>query len=204
MNRTLLLGAAWTASAGAAVGLGFLAVSLVDASASPVVQPVASDLLDAAETTASGGPSASPAPTAQQVTAGGTVTASCAPGATVPVLSGAPAPGWWPDDSQDPGKFEFESDTQSVEVRATCVGGVPQFVVEGPRAAGDRGGDDGGTPASSDAPDDSAGRVGGGHGADDGAGHDVGDDHGGGSNSGSGGSGGGSGGHGSGGHGSDG
>ena len=45
MNRTLLLGTAWTASAGAAVGLGFLAVSLVDASASPTVQPVASSAL---------------------------------------------------------------------------------------------------------------------------------------------------------------
>ena len=41
MQRTLALGALWTASAGAAVGLGFLAVSLVDASASPATSPVA-------------------------------------------------------------------------------------------------------------------------------------------------------------------
>jgi hypothetical protein len=213
MNRTLLLGTAWTASAGAAVGLGFLAVSLVDASASPAVQPVASSALESGESTsAAPSPSASPAPTGQQNTVGGTVFASCAGGSTVPVLSGAPAAGWWPDDSQKPGQFEFKSATQSIEVNVTCVGGVPQFAVEGPRADdNNRGGDDngGGTPAapsSSDAPDDSDGRVGGGHGADDGPGHDAGDDHGGGSNSGSGSSGGGSddsGSGGSGGHGSD-
>ena len=40
MKRTLALGAAWTGSAVAAVGLGFLAVSLVGASASPGTVPV--------------------------------------------------------------------------------------------------------------------------------------------------------------------
>src|SRR3954471_6775631 len=122
MNRTLLLGAAWTASAGAAVGLGFLAVSLVDASASPAVQPVAVTGTESGATSAAPSPSVSPAPTGSKVTPGGTVFASCAGGSTVPVLSGAPAAGWWPDDSQEPGKFEFRSATQSVEVRATCVG----------------------------------------------------------------------------------
>ena len=52
MNRSVALGAAWSASAIAAVGLGFLAVSLVDASASPGTAPVA------ATTTASTTPGA--------------------------------------------------------------------------------------------------------------------------------------------------
>jgi hypothetical protein len=176
MNRTLLLGAAWTASAGAAVGLGFLAVSLVDASASPVVQPVSSRAPESADATSSRPPAVSPAPSGEQATPGGTVFATCAGGTAVPVLAGAPAAGWWPDDSQDPGKFEFKSATRSIEVRASCVGGTPRFVVEGPRSDDRARGTDVANPAASrsDAPDDSAGRVGGGHGADDGPGDDRG------------------------------
>jgi hypothetical protein len=153
MNKPLLLGAAWAASAGAAVGLGFLAVSLVDASASPVVQPVSYSALESAEATSADTTIAPPAQTAQpvtpggtdtaiappappgvaqQVTPGGTVVATCVGDAAVPVLAGAPAAGWWPDDTRQPGTFEFESATQSIEVRATCVGGTPQFVGEGP------------------------------------------------------------------------
>src|SRR3954447_10889591 len=48
MKRTLTLGAVWTASAAAAVGLGFLAVSLVDASASPATSSTATSADDSA------------------------------------------------------------------------------------------------------------------------------------------------------------
>jgi hypothetical protein len=173
MRRTVTLGAAWTASAAAAVGLGFLAVSLVDASASPrstdvaVTRTSASDLLT---------PPASSAPTATSgvhVTAGGSVFASCVAGA--PSLAGAPAPGWWMDDSSEPGKVEFRNGTQKVEVHTVCVGDEPQFSDDGLRAddAGHGGGstDPTPTPSGSHGSDDpaghdSSGSGGGGHGAD--------------------------------------
>jgi hypothetical protein len=177
MKRTIALGAAWTASAAAAVGLGFLAVSLVDASAAPGTRPVA------ASTTASSGSSsttaAAPGVTSREhTTVGGTVFASCA--GNTPSLAGAPATGWWVDDPAAPGQVEFRNGTQKVEVHTVCIGDVPQFSVEGPRADGS-GRDDGSTdPASpsSDAasptsgPDDSSGRDGGGHGSDDPPGDD--------------------------------
>jgi hypothetical protein len=196
MKRTLLYGSAWAASAAAAVGLGFLAVSLVDASAATPLPA-----LDSSVTTLSaGGPSPapptsslpspatdSPAPVAagQQVTAGGTVYGSCADG--VPVLASAPAAGWSLDDSNDAGRVEFGNGAQKIEVRVSCVGGVAQFSVEGPRAEDSGGGSGSGARSgnpvdhsSSTAPvpaagtassvDDSAGRTGGGHGADDGIG----------------------------------
>jgi hypothetical protein len=204
MNRTLLLGTAWTASAGAAVGLGFLAVSLVDASASPAVQPISSTAPEIGDGSSLPSTSTFPALAGEKSTPGGTVYANCADDSSRPtaVLAGAPAAGWWVDDSSTPGEVEFKSATQSIEVTVTCVGGVPQFAVEGPRADdNNRGGDDGGagTPAapSTEVADDH-----GGGGADDGPTHDVGDDHGGGSGSGGSGSGG-SGSGDSGGHGSD-
>ncbi|TFV83440.1 hypothetical protein [Blastococcus sp. CT_GayMR16] len=176
MNRSLVLGAAWTASAAAAVGLGFLAVSLVDASASPGTQQVAASTTASVPSTS---PSTSPtaAPTAaapgEQVTVGGTVFAACTSGA--PDLASAPAPGWWVDDSSDQGEVEFRNGSQKVEVHTVCVDGGPQFSVEGPRA-------DGGssasttpgptTPAAPSSADDSSGRGGGGHGSDDPAGDD--------------------------------
>src|SRR3954471_18839660 len=148
MKRTLLLGSAWTASAAAAVALGFLAISLVDASASDGGQVLPA----AATTTADDSPStATPAPVAagQQVTDGDTVYGSCDGG--LPVVASAPAAGWWLDDSSDPGVVEFQNGTLEVEVRVTCVDGIAQFSVEGPRT-GDNGGhgsDDG--PASAPA-----------------------------------------------------
>ena len=160
MQRTLVLGAVWTASAAAAVGLGFLAVSLVGASASPGPQPVAS-------TTTSTGAAPTPAvpvSSGQMDTVGGTVYASCVSGA--PDLASAPAPGWWVDDSSDVGEVEFRNGSQKVEIRAVCVDGGPQFSVEGPRAESDSPSP---TPSSSD---DSSGRDGGGHGSDDSGGDD--------------------------------
>jgi hypothetical protein len=201
MKRTLTLGAAWTASAAAAIGLGFLAVSLVDASASPGSLPAAasgglassgaaSSSTTAAPSTASGadddpGPRAPvPGVSVEQVTAGGTVYAGCADG--LPVLASAPAPGWWVDDSSTVDQVEFKAGSQSIEVHVGCATGSPQFSVEGPRTDdGDRDGGSSATPAattSSTHPtgDDSDGRVGGGHGSDDGAGDDSGGRHGGG------------------------
>jgi hypothetical protein len=197
MKRTLLLGSAWTASAAAAVGLGFLAISLVDASASPGGQTLAASVT----TESSGGSPSSSSPTdspvataGQQVTEGGTVYGSCDGG--VPVLASAPAAGWWLDDSSSVGQVEFQNDTLKIEVHVTCVGGVAQFSVEGPR-----GDDSHGNDATTSAPaatshssgDDSDGRVGGGHGSDDAATsapaattHSSGDDSGNGSGSGSG------------------
>ena len=173
MKRTLALGAAWTASAAAAVGLGFLAVSLVDASASPGTQPQA-----ATGTTTSAAPSATPtatpvASTGQMATVGGTVFADCTSG--TPVVAGVPAAGWWADDSPKPGEAEFENGTLKVEVLVSCVGGGPVFRMEGPRADDSGGGSpstSSSAPSSTDAPDDSDGRGGGGHGSDDSGGDD--------------------------------
>src|SRR3712207_2298362 len=135
MKRTLLLGSAWTASAAAAVGLGFLAVSLVNASASPATTPAAAGSFvtsDSPSSSSSASPSTSVSFTGEQATVAGTVYANCAGG--TPVLAGAPAAGWAADDSQKPGEFEFESGTQKLEVRVTCDGQTPRFSVEGPRA----------------------------------------------------------------------
>ena len=213
MKRTVLLATAWTGSAAAAVGLGFLAVSLVDASASPGTVPLAATATAATSDDPPASPSASTATTTAgtKATVAGTVSASCTSGA--PRVSGAPATGWWIDDSDgaDPGQVEFRDGSRTLEVSVTCVGGSPRFAVEGPRTRGGGGNDDvtraPAAPATTDAPDDSDGRVGGGSGADDPAGDDSGGRHGS-DDSGSGGSGGhgggsGSGGHGSGGHGSD-
>jgi hypothetical protein len=170
VKRELVLGAAWTASAAAAVGLGFLAVSLVGASASP--GPVAS-----ATTPTTTPTSGSVAPSGEMATAGGTVYASC--DGAVAALASAPAPGWWVDDSSDPGQVEFRNGNQKVEIRAVCVDGGPRFSVEGPRDDHSGGSGPATTPAPSPASpsaddhgghggdDDSSGRGSGGHGSDD-------------------------------------
>ena len=189
MNRSVALGAAWSASAIAAVGLGFLAVSLVDASASPGTSPAAAT---STTSTTPGAPSTSTVPvaTGDYITVAGTVFADCSSGS--PALAGAPAAGWWADDSNKPGEFEFKSASQKLEVHVSCVNGSPQFSDEGLRADdnGGRGGDDGTHSSSSSSSsasasnssghddsddsgsddsgsDDSSGRSGGGHGSDD-------------------------------------
>jgi hypothetical protein len=177
MNRSVALGAAWSASAVAAVGLGFLAVSLVDASASPGTSPVAATSTASTTPAAPSGTSA-PLATGDHITVAGTVFADCTSGS--PVLAGAPAAGWWADDSNDPGEFEFENATQKLEVHVSCVDGSPRFSDEGVRADDDGGRGGHATPTSmplpstADAPDDSDGRDGGGHGSDDGPGDDSG------------------------------
>jgi len=177
MKRTIALGAAWTASAAAAVGLGFLAVSLVDASAAPGTQPVAATTSAPTASTASSSPEV-PAPGAtsgEHVTVGGTVFASCVGG--VPSLAGAPAPGWWVDDSNKPGEVEFKNGTQKVEVHTVCVGDVPQFSDEGLRADESGRGNGSSAPASSSSgsPSSTSGRDDSGHGSDD-SGHSGSDD----------------------------
>jgi hypothetical protein len=185
MRRPLLLGAAWLASAGAAVGLGFLAVSLVGAGASPATTPAAVTTDSTATPTDGTAAPTSPLPTGEFATAGGTVYANCSDG--TPVLAGVPAAGWWVDDSDDSAKVEFKNGSQKVEVHVTCSGGSPQFFQEGPRAD-DSGGDDSSSSSSSPSTsgrDDHGGDDGddnSGHGGDDGGDHDnsgsgSGDDH---------------------------
>src|SRR4051794_24899674 len=122
MKRAAVLGAAWTASAAAAIGLGFLAVSLVGASASPTApRAVATGI----PTTSA--PAAAPNPSGEQATVGGTAYATCASG--VPHLASAPAPGWWVDGSAGAGQVEFRDATRKVEIRVVCTGGAPSFTV---------------------------------------------------------------------------
>jgi len=184
MKRTIALGAAWTASAAAAVGLGFLAVSLVDASASPGTTLAAATTAPSA--TSSAQPSTTPSSptgtttgassTGQYDTAGGRVFADCATG--TPLLAGVPASGWVVDDSNDPGELEFESGAQKVEVHVTCAAGVPVFSLDDSSSSSSRASSSS-SPASatsghddSGRSDDSSGRDGGGHGSDDGPGDD--------------------------------
>ncbi|MCW2740009.1 MAG: hypothetical protein JWR45_431 [Blastococcus sp.] len=160
MKRSIALGAAWTASAAAAVGLGFLAVSLVGASASPA-RPVAATTSATATATASGAPVA-PSAKGEFATTGGTVLADCTTGS--PVLAGVPAAGWSVDDSNDAGRMEFRGGGQKVEVDVACVGGTPVFSLDASSSSA--------APAATSAGDDSSGRGGGGHGSDDGSGDD--------------------------------
>ncbi|MGY1722540.1 hypothetical protein [Blastococcus sp. SYSU DS0533] len=178
MRRPVLLGAAWTASAAAAIGLGFLAVSLVDASASPGTSPVAATTSSPAapvptatapDGSVSGLPVPAASPTGEYATAGGTVFADCTSGS--PVLAGVPATGWWVDPSDDIGKMEFENDDDDIDVHVACIDGAPRFALDDSVF---RSSSSSSSSPSSSGPasprsgwDDSDGRIGGGHGADD-------------------------------------
>jgi hypothetical protein len=147
MKRTVALGALWTVSAAAAVGLGFLAVSFVDADAAPGTGPATATAVPSSESAPSepapsdqGGPAAPTAeppaaPSGEYATVGGTVYASCDGG--VLEVAAAPAAGWWLDDQDATGEVEFESPTQKVEVHVSCAGGGPAFSDEGVRADDD-------------------------------------------------------------------
>jgi hypothetical protein len=144
MKKTLVLGGAWLAASVAAVGIGFGAVSLVDASASPATAPPPSSAAATAPADA-GGAATTPLPPAssgEQATAGGTVLADCVDG--VARLAAAPAPGWAVEQYAD--HVEFRSGNAKVEVHVGCVAGAPVFTVEGP------GGDDDATPSVTPAP----------------------------------------------------
>jgi hypothetical protein len=191
MTRTsvrgpVLLGAVWTASAAAAIGLGFLAVSLVDAAASPGTSPVAATTTSSTSAAPTGSVSGGPAPTpvgpsasatGEYGTAGGTVFADCTSGS--PVLAGVPAAGWWVDPSDDLGKMEFENDDDDIDVHVACVDGVPQFALDDSAFRSSSSSSSSSSPSSSSSSpsstsgrDDSDGRSGGGHGSDDGPGDD--------------------------------
>ena len=182
MTRTAALAALWTASAASAVGLGFLAVSLVDAEASPVTRPIAATESvsaspagshDAGLPAAASQPPAAAPPSGEYATVGGTVFASCDGG--ILQVGAAPATGWWVDDQDQHGEVEFESATREIEVHVACADGVPSFRDEGVRADEDRP-EDSSSPSPSPGADDSTGRVGGGHGSDDPPGDDDGGD----------------------------
>jgi len=179
VKPTFVLVAVWLAAAAAAVGVGFLAVSLVDASAAPPAQTALAARPTEAETS-----SPATAPSGEQPTPGGTVYASCVGGAAR--LAGAPASGWTAEQSAD--HVEFRDGTSKIEVRADCSTGSPQFAVEDPPADGSGGKDDGPTATTAATPamattsstadssgheaddpagDDHGGGRGGGHGADE-------------------------------------
>ena len=183
MKQTIAFGALWATSAASAVGLGFLAVSLVDAGAATVADPVSATASSSAAPSASEDvppPASAPRPpvaapvSGEHATVGGTVFASC--DGEVLRVAAAPAAGWWLDDQDQHGEVEFESATRKAEVHVGCADGAPVFHDEGVRADDDRPEDSSGagtTPAGTvSSTDDSAGRVGGGHGSDDPPGDD--------------------------------
>lgn len=183
MTRTVALAALWTASAASAVGLGFLAVSLVDAEASPVTRPIAApESVPAAPSTSddTGLPAPAPQPPAaalpsgEYATVGGTVFTSCDGGLLQ--VAAAPATGWWVDDQDQHGEVEFESATREIEVHVACADGVPVFRDEGLRADENRPEDSSSSSSPTPGADDSTGRVGGGPGSDDPPGDDNGGD----------------------------
>ncbi|NEK57526.1 hypothetical protein GCU56_06530 [Geodermatophilus sabuli] len=181
MKRAVAFGALWTASAAAAVGLGLLAVSLVDAGASPGTAPAAATAGSTAPSTTPPGDTTTPAPvppapaptSGEYSTVGGTIVASC--DGDVLQVAAAPATGWWLDDQDERGEVEFESEDGKVEVHVTCVDGTPSFSDVDIRTGEDGAGRSSGSSSAStgpSAPDDSDGRRGGGHGSDDGPGDD--------------------------------
>ncbi len=183
MTRTVALAALWTASAASAVGLGFLAVFLVDAEASPVTRPIAAtESVSVAPSTsddaglpapAPQSPAAAP-PSGEYATVGGTVFASCEGG--ILQVAAAPATGWWVDDQDQHGEVEFESATQEIEVHVACADGVPSVRDEGVRADENRPEDSSSSSPPTPGADDSTGRVAGGPGSDDPPGDDNGGD----------------------------
>jgi hypothetical protein len=163
MKRPFALVAVWVVAAAAAVGVGFLAVSLIDASAATPSQP---GLPAVSSTTQTADPSV-PAAAGEQSTPGGTVYATCVDGATQ--LAGAPAAGWTVEKSAD--QVEFRNGSAKIEVHADCSTGSPQFLVEDGDSAAATTPEPttSGTTSSSNGGDDHGGdRKGGrGHGSDD-------------------------------------
>ena len=181
MKRAVPLAALWIAAAAAAVGLGFLAVSLVDASGAPATPLVTATSTASPSTSAPSKPARQPA-IGDFVTVAGTAYANCSSGG--PVVAGAPAAGWWVDDSSSVGKVEFQNGDHHLEVRVACVDGAPRFTSEGAEdhptgspSVAPSSSPSSGSPASTPAAptkttDHPGGHGGGGHGADDPAGDD--------------------------------
>jgi hypothetical protein len=177
MKRAVPLAALWIAAAAAAVGLGFLAVSLVDASGAPATPLVTATSTASPSTSAPSKPARQPA-IGDFATVAGTAYANCSSGG--PVVAGAPAAGWWVDDSSSVGKVEFQNGDHHLEVRVACVDGSPRFTSEGAEdrptgspSAAPSSSPSSGSPASTPAaPTKTTDHPGGGHGADDPAGDD--------------------------------
>ena len=160
MKRPFTLVVAWVLAAAAAVGVGFLAVSLIDASAAGPAQP---ELPAVSSATEAADPAGSPA-AGEQSTPGGTVYATCVDGTAQ--LAGAPAAGWTVEKSAD--QVEFRNGTGKIEVRADCSTGAPQFTVENGGGTPTSPSSTPGAPAGTTGVDDHGGnRHSGGHGSDD-------------------------------------
>lgn len=162
VDRRLALVALWAVFAAAAVGVGFGAAGLVSdpltdrsAGAAGPVAPVGD--LPTPTATGSSSPSSTPGPTGSTdvsptpddgagagavrrslSTRGGLVSAVCRLGLVR--LSASPAVGWGIDDIDRrftrEARVRFEGggeDESRVEVRTSCVGGVPRFVLEDDR-----------------------------------------------------------------------
>jgi hypothetical protein len=146
--RPLLAGLlAWVVGATAAIVVGLLALSLIDAdltgSGDP---PIAADpFVDTVATgppsSTTSGPTSGPAPGAsggpatqrRLNSAGGYVLAQCQ-GANAYLVFWSPAPGYRVRDvdrgPRDDARVRFESGEREVEMRITCAGGVPGAAVE--------------------------------------------------------------------------
>jgi uncharacterized membrane protein YgcG len=152
--------AGWIVAATLTLGASWSAVQVVRGAVAPedlAVSP--SDTLPVpAETTsvaASPSPTATPAGrSASKTGTGGTVVVRCVDG--VPQLvRRIPRQGFAVEVDDSPGEVKFSSDGHRTEIKATCVGGFPQFTVEeddrdddnggnrGPGGGGDGGGNSG-------------------------------------------------------------
>jgi hypothetical protein len=153
VRRTLASLAAWTAGAGVAVGVGVLALSLIDNGlASGAVQPVPIDgpvaaappspspsaSLSQPSGEAAPVPSSAPSPSAtagplrQLASTGGTAIARCTPDGLAYLVSWSPGQGYEADDvHRGPGRIvsvAFTAGTQRVWLGIHCVAGIPERV----------------------------------------------------------------------------
>jgi hypothetical protein len=158
LRRTLASVAAWTLGAGIAVGVGIIALSLIDNGlASGAGHPMSTDgppvpSIGAAATTQSEAPtddpvpaspspapsrsappaaSATPGPPRQFTSAGGTVLAGCT-GNLAYLMSWSPAQGYRAEDVRRGPAFtvsvKFDNGPQTVRLAVHCVAGMPQLI----------------------------------------------------------------------------
>jgi hypothetical protein len=148
VRRTLASLGAWTLGAGVAVGVGVLALSLIDSglalgAGQPLPDPVAAPRVvdspapapaspapaDPAPASRAAAPSATDGPSRQLSSTGGTVLARCT-GTAAYLISWSPAPGYQADDvKRGPAPTvvaTFRTGPHRVVFAVHCVGGVPQ------------------------------------------------------------------------------
>jgi hypothetical protein len=153
-RRTLASLVAWTVGAGVAVGVGMLALSLIDSglasgagqplpdalaqprmaattSGSPLAEPVETGPAGTPSSRAAPAPSATAGPPRQLLSSGGTVLASCTSTAAY-LLSWSPAQGYQVDQvHRGPARtayVAFRAGTQRVILAVRCVSGIPEPV----------------------------------------------------------------------------